>query len=346
MSDDEGAGSDYEQREESPAPEPEAEEHHAAEEEAPKPKPPKPQPPAETGGKTEAEIMMEEKRRRDKEKMEAEIEEYKEQREEEIVKMNAEISELTEKIARRKVEREEEERRMAEAAMLEQQRRKAEDEERARKKREAEEKKRAEREAKQLEAEQSASQMGKRAFVITRKNKDGEAVQEVHSKDEVKSKEQLEAEKKAILAQRITPLGDVSNLDEAALKDKAKELHTVLFRLLSDNYDLEQHFKQRQYEMMELADRARQMNKGKKKFAVTQDASGQDKPDPMGEKYSGIPPKIQLCSKYERHKDRRNYVERKDVFSGPIYAEETPRILPGEGGAKPEGAGDDEEAED
>jgi len=335
------------EREESPAPEPEPEpEPEPVETHAPPP------PPAETGGKTEAELMMEEKKKRDKERMEAEIQEYKEQREEEIVKMNAEIADLTEKIARRKVEREEEERRLAEAAIVEQQRRKAEEDERQRKKKEAEEAKREEREKKRLEAENRASQMGKRSFVITKKSKSGEDVEEEDRKEEKgKSKEQLEAEKKAILEQRIIPLGDIDGLDENGLREKAKELHGVLFRLESDKYDLEQHFKQRQYEMMELADRARQMNKGKKKFAVTQDASGQEKVDPMAEKYSGIPPKIQLCSKYERHKDRRTYVERKDVFGGPIYAEEPERIKPSwereegdEAPAKP--AGGDEEEED
>jgi hypothetical protein len=70
----------------------------------------------------------------------------------------------------------------------------------------------------------------------------------------VKSKEQLEAEKKAILEQRIVPIGDIGSMDEGGLKEKAKELHGILFRLESDKYDLEQHFKQRQYEVKSTLD--------------------------------------------------------------------------------------------
>lgn len=63
-----------------------------------------------------------------------------------------------------------------------------------------------------------------------------------------KSKEQLEAEKKAIMKQRIKPL-EVDGLDAAKLTEKAKELHTLLARLEGEKYDLEKRFKNMQMEV-------------------------------------------------------------------------------------------------
>ena len=75
-----------------------------------------------------------------------------------------------------------------------------------------------------------------------------------------KSKEQLEAEKKAILGQRIKPL-DIDGADHGKLSERARELHAHLMRLESEKYDLEKRFKSQQYDMMELAERARSVNK-------------------------------------------------------------------------------------
>uniref|UniRef100_A0A2C9KID7 Uncharacterized protein n=1 Tax=Biomphalaria glabrata TaxID=6526 RepID=A0A2C9KID7_BIOGL len=83
-----------------------------------------------------------------------------------------------------------------------------------------------------------------------------------------KSKEQLEEEKRAILAQRIQPLV-IDGLASDKLIEKAKELNDHIKRLEGDKYDLEQRFKRQQYDMIELAERARQMNKGKAKRGVT-----------------------------------------------------------------------------
>ena len=66
--------------------------------------------------------------------------------------------------------------------------------------------------------------------------------------EEKKSREQLEAEKKAILAQRIQPL-EVGGYDSAKLMDKAKELHTLIMRLEGEKYDLEKQFKEQQIDV-------------------------------------------------------------------------------------------------
>ena len=63
-----------------------------------------------------------------------------------------------------------------------------------------------------------------------------------------KSKEQAEAEKRAILGQRISPLS-IEGMNLAALQEKAKELHQQIFRLEGDKYDLETRHKKGQYDV-------------------------------------------------------------------------------------------------
>jgi len=60
--------------------------------------------------------------------------------------------------------------------------------------------------------------------------------------------------------------------------------------------------------MMELGERARQMNKGKKKASA--DASF----DRLSDKYSQAPPKVMMFSKYERQTDLRKFGERQSMF--------------------------------
>jgi len=131
----------------------------------------------------------------------------------------------------------------------------------------------------------------------------------VRAKEDMsKSKEQLEEEKRAILKQRIEPLS-VEGLNIEQLIGKAKEIHQKIYNLESEKYDLEERFKRQQYDMMELAERARQMNKGKKKGAH------QTEHDKLAEKYSGIPPKVPLVSKYEKNLDRRSFADKLKMFS-------------------------------
>ena len=69
---------------------------------------------------------------------------------------------------------------------------------------------------------------------------------------EKKSKEQIEAEKRAILAQR-TPKLEIAGFDSGKLTEKAKELHNLIMRLESEKYDLEKRFKAQQYDVSENA---------------------------------------------------------------------------------------------
>ncbi|KAK7098405.1 hypothetical protein V1264_002709 [Littorina saxatilis] len=265
----------------------------------------------------EGKRIMEERTRSKAERQKEELAEYEESRREEREKEAAEIAALREKRIQRAKERVEEEKKMAELRAQEDIRRRTEEEERRKKKTEEETRKKEERDQKKREAEDRLSKKGPN-FVITKRS-DAEKLDSVMSKEELqKSKEQLEEEKQAILSQRIQPL-KLDGMDGTKLQEKAKELYEHMRRLVGDKYDLEQRFKRQQYDMIELAERARQMNKGKKKGATVMVDESFDR---LADKFTSAPPKIQLCSKYERHTDHRTYVERKDLFKK--LAEEPP----------------------
>ncbi|KAF7258689.1 hypothetical protein EG68_04005 [Paragonimus skrjabini miyazakii] len=283
---------------------------------------PTPAPTFNDEGKSEAQIRMEQEAKRRRERAEEEWREYEEFRRGEREKAEEEIRQLRERREQRKAERAEEEKRLAELRQVEEQKRRAEEEERQRKKREEEQRKREERERKKQEWEERKN-ANRPNFVIT-KREGGElqAQPEEQKKEEVtKSKEQLEAEKRAIIEQRVPPI-NVSSMSMEQLKAKAKELHDLLFRIEGENYDLGQRFKRQSYDMQELAERARQMNKGGKARAIPNEL------DPRAAKFSGIPPMVAMYSQYERVKDPRSFVDRRTVFSGENYAEEFHRITP------------------
>lgn len=276
--------------------------------------------------------------------------EYEEMRKEAREKEQAEIAALRAKRVQRQKEREEEEKRLAELRAQEEVKRRAEEEQRKLKKAEEEARLKEEKERKKREAEERLKAPKGRNFKISKKSdsekvpgspNNGPVLDSIMSKEDMqKSKEQLEEEKQAILAQRIQPLV-TDGLAGDKLIEKAKELNDHIRRLEGDKYDLEQRYKRQQYDMIELAERARQMNKGKGKRATVQVDEAFDR---LADKYTSAPPKIQLCSKYERHTDHRSYKQRIDLFE-----EFTKEVPPTEvtkraaGGGEEEAAGEEEE---
>jgi len=249
---------------------------------------------------------------------------------EERSRMEDEIRELRDRNEKRKKEREIEEKRLTAERAAEDQRRKADEEDRKRKKEEDELRKKGERAQKMAEFEKWKTPQ-KANFVISKKLSaaEGEEGEDQGEESEVKarkSKEQLEAEKRAILKQRLKPL-EISGADNAKLTEKAKELHQLLARLEGERYDLEKRFKTMQTEMMSLAERARQANKVGKEGTVKRvdDYSSSDK---VMEKYAGAPSKVEMFSKYERQKDKRTYDDRKVLYTGPMYGSPADRIKP------------------
>jgi troponin T len=240
--------------------------------------------------------------------------------------MDDEIKELRERNEKRKKEREIEEKRLAAERASEDARRKAEEEERKRKKTEEEDRKKKERAQKMAEFEKWKNPQ-KVNFVISKRaaadGAEGDDQGEDESKSK-KSKEQLEAEKQAILKQRLKPL-DIDGADNAKLTEKAKELHTLLARLEGEKYDLDKRLKNMQQEMTSLADRARQANKTGKEGTVKR---VNDDADKILERFAGAPWKVEMYSKYERQKDKRTYVDRKVLFTGPMRLGPAERIQP------------------
>lgn len=238
-----------------------------------------------------------------------------------------EINELRERNERRKKEREEEEKRLASERAAEDARRKAEEEERKRKKEEEDIKRRSARAQKMAEFEKWKNPP-KANFVISKKLSGEEGAEDEVSegKEGKKSKEQLEAEKRAILKQRIKPL-EIDGFESGQLTEKARELHNLILRLEGEKYDLEKRFKQLQVEMMELAERARQANRvgreGLKRITGTE-----DEVDKIQTRFAGAPAKVEMYSKYERQKDKRSYVDRKVIYTGPQFVLPADRIKP------------------
>ena len=275
----------------------------------------------EDTGPSEAELAMQRRRaakKIDTSTLDEESQELLEANSQLRAQMEEEIMELRQRSERRKKEREQEERELAARRSEEEARRKKEEEERNSKKLAEEEEKRKARAAKMAEFEKWKN-VSSPNFVITKKSGDAEEATEGEDEEggEKKSKEQLEAEKRAILEQRIPKL-DIAGADSGKLTEKAKELHALIMRLESEKYDLEKRFKTQQYDMMELAERARQMNKvgrgGLKRVTL-----GQDEQDLMQEKFAGCPSRILMFSPFERQKDMRSWRERRDVFTGPMY---------------------------
>jgi hypothetical protein len=242
-----------------------------------------------------------------------------------------EITELKDRSEKRKKEREEEEKRLASERAAEDARRKAEEEERKKKKEEDEAKRHAARAQKAAEFEKWKSPP-KANFVISKKvaaaggEGEGDQTEEDQSESGRKSKEQLEAEKRAILHQRIKPL-EIDGFDQGKLAEKARELHSLIHRLEGEKYDLERRFKSMQGQLMELADRARQANKvGKEGLKRIQ--GSEDDIDPIQTRFAGAPSKVEMYSKYERQKDKRTYVDRKVLYTGPQFGCPAERIKP------------------
>merc|ERR1712112_63647 len=135
-----------------------------------------------------------------------------------------------------------------------------------------------------------------------------------YKEDSQKSKEQMDIEKQNIILSRIVPFG-IEGLDYDGLCERAKALHQVIWNLEANCYDYQQKFERQNYDMMELAERARQMNREKRRKTPTGHTGlGGSVFTWIAEKYKEAPPKMSLFAKYERQKDRRTMTERRLIF--------------------------------
>jgi len=299
-------------------------EEEEEEEEAPAPAP-------APSGPTEAELAM--KRRQKAAQISSEgldeaAKELLEANAAERDMMAQEIEELRARSEQRKKERLREEQEMQARREEEEARRKQEEIERKRVKEDQERERKAKRDEQMKEF--AKMQDTKANFVIIKKSNElvGGAGDEEKEEGEGNkmSKEQMEQERKAILTQRIQPL-EIDGFDEAKLKSKAENLHRDILRLEGEKYDLEKRFREQQHDMLEMAERARQINKVGKtglKRVVLKD----DERDSIQERFSGAPSKIELYSRFERQPDKRAYGEKHTVFTGPTYLFPADKINP------------------
>jgi len=247
----------------------------------------------------------------------------------EFDKLEAEILELRERTIKRKKEREVEEKLVRKQRDEEEKRRLEEEKDRKRKKEEEEQERKMARAQKMAEFEKMKNPTTPN-FVISKKKVEEDKPKESDDKDDAKekiSREQANAEKAAILANRIKSY-DMSETDGAKLLEMAKAIHKDIFRGEGEKYDLEKRFKEQQVDMMELAEKARSMNKVGKAGAIKRIQLGPDEVDKIQERFAGAPAKIEMYSKFERQQDKRNFGERHTVFIGATWAVIPDKIAP------------------
>merc|ERR1719290_268910 len=134
-----------------------------------------------------------------------------------------------------------------------------------------------------------------------------------YKEDSQKSKEQLDIEKQNIILSRIVPF-EIEGLDYNGLVERAKFLHQTIWNLEANCYDYQQKFERQNYDMMQLAERARRMNRGRRKAPTGHTGLGGSVYSWISQNYATAPGKLSLFSKYERQKDRRTLTERRLIF--------------------------------
>ncbi|XP_064635431.1 troponin T-like isoform X2 [Lineus longissimus] len=171
-------------------------------------------------------------------------------------KMRKELDEDEKKREERKKEREALLKKIEEDS---EKRRKAEQEE-TRKRLEAD-KKRREMARKKREEEATMNAVNgepKRNFVIPKRSHDQVSNIMKAKEENNKTKGELILDKKAVLAKRIQPL-DIEGFTHEELLEKAKELYDAIYELESEKIDFEKSVERQQYDIMELKERANQM---------------------------------------------------------------------------------------
>jgi troponin T, fast skeletal muscle len=146
---------------------------------------------------------------------------------------------------------------------------------------------------------------------------DGKLSNVIKAKEDLlKSPEQLEQEKREILKSRIIELR-LDGQVKSGLVEQAEKFYQILLNLHSQIYDMSERQDKQKYEMMELAERARQLDKGNvksRKVNIVHTGLG-GSVLPTQELFPKAPQKISLFSRYERVTDRRTFKDRRDFFA-------------------------------
>jgi len=127
----------------------------------------------------------------------------------------------------------------------------------------------------------------------------------------------LQQEKRSVLAQRVPQL-QLDGKTKEDLVEKAKQFHNLLQQLHCAIYELSERFERQKYDMVELTERARQIEKGKaktRKSNIVHTGLGGGMFSGVNDVTATAPGKVSLFSRYERVTDRRTYKDRRDVWA-------------------------------
>jgi troponin T len=235
----------------------------------------------------------------------------------------AQLSELLERQAQRRAEREEEGQTMEEMRKRQEDQRKQDDEERKAKQEAEKRKKEADRKRKQaMMAGGGIGGMmskgdGKPNYVLP--NKENQEEKKAGPKiTPGMSKEDVDAQKQTYLARFLEPF-DGTDMEVSELRMRVKGMHEELVRLESAKYDMEERQKIQEYDLKELRERAKQQARQQ---AIKK---GLDPEEAANAKH---PAKKAVASKYDRQIDRRTYGDRTVMFKDSLKIDGKPMIAP------------------
>lgn len=224
-----------------------------------------------------------------------------------------ELEMLRAKAEERRMRKEEEEKKIEEDKARMQAEKAAKDEEERKRREEATEKK------KTAEAEKHNAEKKKLEAEIANMGEAGGSKlgNVLRAKEDMqKSPEQLQAEKREIIAQRLVGL-ELDGQNKEDLIAQAHKFYECLVSVHSQIYDLTEKHDRQRYDMMELAERARQIEKGKAKTRrvnIVHTGLGGSVFPWIQDQCAQAPQKISLFSRYERVTDRRTFKDRRDLW--------------------------------
>jgi len=142
------------------------------------------------------------------------------------------------------------------------------------------------------------------------------------TEDLLKTPEQIADEKKAKLAERIPKL----NVDGKSKNDLVDTVSAWFAQLTSTTfyiYDLGERQQRQKYDIAELAERGRQLERTKNKNKSKSEPTGLGGPvfTKLAEFFPQAPAKISLYSRFERVIDRRSLAERREMFNHKLGEE-------------------------
>lgn len=268
------------------------------------------------GDETETQKILEARKKKNIEEDDVKLKEMEEERRKQREIEEEELQQLKERQERRKKEREAEMKKMDEMRQAAEQRRMQEEEERKIKEEELRKKKQEDAARKKAAAVSmsfigtSAVEQGNKNFTVNKSDGAGSSLDKFMSLTQVRNEmaftqDQLEDLKQKTIKDRVKPL-ELDGMGVDDLKRRAEEMWQQIVKLETSKYDLDSRFLRQEYDLKEMAERQRQMQK--QRWAK----AGLDPAEDA--KLMKFPPKVQTASKYERQIDRRTWGDKREIY--------------------------------